>query len=852
MTLATRTARKRAKKLSRTHKPAELSVHEWQRALREQFAPEAGLSIQNQTAEPVFSEFRVFNPASQRAYRVVIRGETPGRNYCSCPDYAVNTLGTCKHIEAVLHRLRRRHSRALRAGWQPPFSEVYVQYGECRQVRFAAAQDCPEALRRLARRHFDADGVLLPDAPRHWDQFISEARRTGHELRVYDDALARIAELRDDELRQARLAARYEGRGAQAAWNGLLKTELLPYQRTGALFAARAGRALIADEMGLGKTIQAIAAAELLAREFGLERALVVCPTSLKAQWQREIERFSQRSALVIQGPLHERARQLRDGDGAFFKIVNYDVIHRDFDAIADWSPELVILDEAQRIKNWQTRAARTVKQIQSRYALVLTGTPLENRIEELHSIVEFVDRHRLGPLFAFKAAHEMIEPEGTRVVGYRDLDRINQTLAPVLIRRTKKEVLSQLPPRMDKNFFVPMTPPQWNHHDENRVTVAKLVAKWRRYRFLTDADQLRLRIALQNMRMACDSTYLLDKETRHQTKIDELDRLLSEIFEQPDAKAVIFSQWVRMNELVAERLDDRGWRHVHLHGGVPGRDRAELVRALREDADCRVFLSTDAGGVGLNLQEAAVVINVDLPWNPAVLEQRIGRVHRMGQKRPVRVVNFVSEGTIEHGMLSLLSFKRSVFAGVLDGTENEVFMGESAMSRFMKTVETATQTVPQADRAAETEYSSAAPSDDAAARGELSGGDVLGSGASGAAPVAGAAPGKPGEIAALVARTPSAPAARVSGAPASGAPALGELLLHGAELLATFGRVLAGGAAAAGERTDARGAPESIRIETDARTGRREMRLALPQDEVLQAWLGRIQAALGTLRSLT
>lgn len=847
MTTAIRTAPRRAKRLSRTHKPDELTIHEWQRALREQFAPEAGLLVQNQTAEPVFSEFRVFNPVSQRAYRVVIRGEAPGRNYCSCPDYAVNTLGTCKHIEAVLHRLRRRHARALRSRWQPSYSEVYVQYGERRQVRFDAGQDCPHALRRLVRRYFDADGVLLPDSPQRWERFIAEAREIGHELRVYEDALARIAELRDDELRQARLAARYEGRGADAVWKGLLNAELLPYQRTGALFAARAGRALIADEMGLGKTIQAIAAAEILAREFGLERVLVVCPTSLKAQWLREIERFAQRSALVVQGPLHERARQLREGGGAFFKIINYDVIHRDFDAIAGWSPELVILDEAQRIKNWQTRAARTVKQIQSRYALVLTGTPLENRIEELHSIVEFVDRHRLGPLFAFKAAHEVIDPEGTRVIGYRDLDRINQTLAPILIRRTKKDVLSQLPPRMDKNFFVPMTPPQWEHHDENRETVAKLVAKWRRYRFLTDADQLRLRIALQNMRMACDSTYLLDKETRHQTKIDELDRLLAEIFEQPDAKAVIFSQWVRMNELIAERLDHRGWRHVHLHGGVPGRERAELVRALREDADCRVFLSTDAGGVGLNLQDAAVVINVDLPWNPAVLEQRIGRVHRMGQKRPVRVVNFVSESTIEHGMLSLLAFKRSVFAGVLDGTESEVFMGESAMSRFMKTVETATQTVPQADRASAAQ-AGAPPSDH----------DTLADDAPKAASVSDVStPPARAADGGLAARRPPAPSAPATSAQTpvtseTGAPALGALLLQGAELLATVGRVLARGAATAGKRADDSVAPESIRIETDVRTGRREMRLALPQDEVLQAWLGRIQSALGALRGLT
>jgi SNF2 family DNA or RNA helicase len=274
--------------------------------------------------------------------------------------------------------------------------------------------------------------------------------------------------------------------------------------------------------MGLGKTIQAIATAEILAREFGAERALIVCPASLKSQWHQEIARFSSRSSLIIEGLTHQR-KSLYEQNDAFFKIVNYDVIHRDLDPIREWEPDLVILDEAQRIKNWQTRAAKSVKQIESRYAIVLTGTPLENRLEELHSIVEFVDRHRLGPLFAFKAAHEVYEEDSSKVIGYRDLDRINKTLAPILIRRTKKKVLDQLPPRMDKNFFVPMTDQQWTMHQENRDIVARIVAKWRRWKFLTEADQLRLRIALQNMRMSCDSTYLIDHQTKHGHKVREL-----------------------------------------------------------------------------------------------------------------------------------------------------------------------------------------------------------------------------------------------------------------------------------------------------------------------------------------
>src|SRR5262249_40457542 len=182
---------------------------------------------------------------------------------------------------------------------------------------------------------------------------------------------------------------------------------------------------------------------------------------------------------------------------------------------------------------------------------------------------------------------------------------------------------------------------------------------RWRRYGFLTEADQRRLMIALQRMRMACDNSYLVDHVSDHGPKADEACTLLGEIFEDPKTKVGIFSQWLRMHELLVRRFKKRGWDHVLFHGGVPSGKRGALVDRFREDPNCRAFLATDAGGTGLNLQHATVVMNMDLPWNPAVLEQRIGRVHRLGQSQPVRVVNFVAKGTIEEGMLSVLKFKK-------------------------------------------------------------------------------------------------------------------------------------------------------------------------------------------------
>jgi len=683
-----------AAKVSRLRQPEGMSLEQWQITLRRQYAQKQDLRLTNVGSEPVFSEFMVTNPQTNREYRVAIRGRGLGDNYCSCPDFAINTLGTCKHIEWTLAKLGRRRgsARAFAAGFHPPYSEVYLRYGAKREVIFRPGTGCPEGLRRLGAGYSDDDGVLRPEAYLRFDTFLRRAATFAHELRCYDDVLDFVAEVRDRTTLSERLDQAFPAGIDSDAFKGLLKVALYPYQREGALFAARAGRSLIADDMGLGKTIQAIAAGEILARLVGLERVLIVCPTSLKYQWKQEIERFCDRSAVVVEGLLARRAT-LYAGD-AFYKITNYEVVHRDIESIRRWGPEAILLDEAQRIKNWKTRRAQSIKKLDSKYAIVLTGTPLENRLEELHSIVEFVDRFRLGPMFRFLAQHQHID-EGGRVIGYRNLDGIGRTLAPILIRRTKKEVLKQLPERLEKNYFVPMTKEQMEYHEENREIVARLVAKWRRFGFLSEADQRRLMIALQNMRMSCNSTYLLDKKTDHGVKADELLSVLRECFERPGDKAVVFSQWRRTHELILGRLEGARLGHVLFHGGVASKERRDLIAQFKEDPRCRVFLSTDAGGVGLNLQNASTVVNMDLPWNPAILDQRIGRVHRLGQHRPVRVVNFVAQGTIEHGMLSVLAFKQSMFAGVLDGGQSEVFLGGSRLKRFMESVDQVAQAIP-------------------------------------------------------------------------------------------------------------------------------------------------------------
>ena len=808
-------------KLSRTHPPDGLAPADWQRVLRRQFGREQAFVLENLGDQPFFSEFRVSNPQSKASYRVAIRGLHAGDNYCSCPDHATNELGTCKHIEFVLARLEKKRGAktAFAQGWRPAYSEIYLRNDGARAAYFRAGSDCPPGVMRAAARLFDSSrgGVLPEERFGGLERFVARAAKSGHELRAYDDALDFIAGRRDAARRSEAIDGLFPRGASDRKLAQLLKAPLYPYQAAGALFAVRAGRALIGDEMGLGKTIQAIAAAEILARHFGVSRVLVVCPTSLKYQWQSEITRFSGREARVMTGGRAQRQKDFSVDE--FCKITNYEKLKPDLDLIAAWAPELVIVDEAQRIKNWNTIAARALKRIDSPYALVLTGTPLENKLEELISIVQFVDQHRLGPTWKLLHEHQ-VKDEFGRVTGYTELEKIGQTLVPILIRRRRSEVLTQLPSRTDQNLLVPMTELQMVHHQENADIVAQIVKRWRRTKFLSDKDQRRLTCALQNMRMSCNSTYLLDQETDHGVKADELAALLDGVLVQADAKAVVFSQWTRTQDIVIRRLESRGIGYVSFHGGVPSEKRPALVERFRDDPGCRVFLSTDAGAAGLNLQHASTLVNMDLPWNPALLEQRIGRIHRMGQKRPVQIVNFVAKGTIEEGMLSVLTFKRSLSAGILDGGASEISLGGSRLSRFMKEVENVTARTGEGEAMSPAEEEASVACAPVESPVEAAGADESAL-AGGIASTAGASP----------------PEAAASAQQEAGIDPWAALLQVGAQLFSAL---------------SAAGDPEVAShswIERDPATGARSLRLPLPPPETARRLADALSVIADSLR---
>lgn len=616
------------------------------------------------SADPkkAWTDYVVTSATSGKSYRLALRGEERGESYCSCPDFRTNTLGTCKHILYAMERVEAKFPANKRRAAVRRHFAVHVHYGELMTLRLVPPSKLEPDAEKIAKPLLDRDIDDVHDLVRR----IGKLEQQGYRVTVYPDA----EELIQQRLFMDRMTTLTEeirrDPAAHPLRKNLLKAELLPYQMDGIAFAVGAGRAVLADDMGLGKTIQGIGVAELMAREAGISKVLVICPTSLKSQWRNEIQRFSGRNVQLILGSAEERAEQY--DNECFFTVCNYEQVLKDMLSIERVKWDLIILDEGQRIKNWEAKTSNVVKSLKSPFALVLSGTPLENRLDELYSVVQFIDDRRLAPAFRFFNRHRVVEDNG-KVIGYKNLDELRENLKPILLRRTREGVLDQLPPRTTDVVRIPPTAEQLEIHTGNKQIVSMIARK----PYITEMDMLRLRTALLMCRMSADSTFLVDKQQpSYSSKLEHLENLLRDLFAEEGRKAVLFSEWTTMLNLIEPILKKLNLDFVRLDGSVPQKKRQQLVHRFQNEPDCKLFITTNAGSTGLNLQAANTVINVDLPWNPAILEQRIARAHRMGQKRPVQIYVLVTEGTIEESLLNTLSNKQNLALAALDA-ESEV-----------------------------------------------------------------------------------------------------------------------------------------------------------------------------------
>jgi SNF2 family DNA or RNA helicase len=597
-----------------------------------------------------------------------------GAGHCSCPDFITGKLNLCKHLIFLKKYLSAKKGFSTRVKKEVfPFADIYWDSKEDRPRLYIEEETIKnEETRTLLNENFDDTGFFnkSPDLFAPFAQKVFQDKK----IVIQPEILNRLQRVyQNNQLNALEKETKYD-------FNAI-KASLYDYQKEGIKFGLFKKSVLIGDEMGLGKTIQAITLSVLKKQVFDFKKVLIVTLASLKDQWQREIEKFTDESSVVVAGTPEQR-KFIYQNKTDFFKITNYEAVLRDATIISSMKPDIIILDEAQRIKNFNTKTADAIKSLHRDHAIVLTGTPLENKLEDVYSIIQFLDPYLLSPLWDFAGRHFMISRTGNgKIVGYKQLNALKEKLSTIVIRRRKEEVLKDLPETVTNNYYIDLTKEQDKIHGGYASSLLRIINK----KFLTPMDIRNIQMLLLKMRMVCNSTYLIDKKTNISPKLKEFQSIITDLVTENNRKVVVFSEWTTMTFLIAKLLSNEGIPFVELSGKVPVKKRQKLIDEFTNNPVCKIFLSTDSGGTGLNLQAADCVVNFELPWNPAKLNQRSGRVQRIGQKSTcINIINLIAKRSIEEKILSGIQMKTELFNGVFGDGDDFVDFSNDKKAGFI------------------------------------------------------------------------------------------------------------------------------------------------------------------------
>ncbi len=632
-------------------------------------------------SDNLFGEHTLINEKG-KSYQVTLKDFEAKTGYINNIDWKTNKLGTTKHILYLFNYLEDNPTKTKQLNKTFPFIEIYTDPLNDYKISWFFPEKLHDDEQRLLNSYFGTKKCIEHSKSAPFFSFLQKSKDFDR-IKIREEVYEKIESYYEkSELNQLEQQIVLDFSPINAT--------LYPYQKEGIQFSVFKKGVIIADEMGLGKTIQSIAAAILKKELFDFKKTLVICPASVKHQWKNEILKFSNEKAKVIEGLPEVRANEYCTNSD-FFHIINYETVLRDLSEINKSGYDFVILDEAQKIKNYETKTAIAIKSIQKKHALVITGTPLENKLLDIYSIVQFLDQKLLTPQWEFSYQYCIFDNQHkNKIHGYYNLKNLQKRLSSILIRRKKKEVFDQLPNVVQKNVYVELSEEQAAMHANFSTGIAKILGK----KFKTTYDWQKLMLLLTNMRMVCDSTYLIDKHTHHSPKLAELRDILIErlgIKQNNNRKVIIFSEWVTMLNLIGDLLKKEGLTYTMLTGKVPVKKRQLLIEEFENNDDCKIFLSSESGGAGLNLQVADTVINFEIPWNPAKKNQRIGRIDRIGQqKQKLHVFNLLSQNSIEMKIATGLLLKQNLFDGVLNegSLTDEVDFSEKGKSQFIKQLE--------------------------------------------------------------------------------------------------------------------------------------------------------------------
>lgn len=462
-----------------------------------------------------------------------------------------------------------------------------------------------------------------------------------------------------------------------------LQAELRDYQVEGFEWLSRLAHwgvgACLADDMGLGKTLQALAL--ILSRAPG-GPTLVVAPTSVATNWMAEAERFAPTLQMKLFGA-GKREAMLKEAGPFDVIVVSYGLLQLEAELFKDMRWHTIVLDEAQAIKNAHTRRSQAVMSLRGDFRMAATGTPLENHLGELWNLFRFINPGLLGTSDQFNLRFAgPIEKATDKRAELAARTRLRRLTQPFILRRTKAQVLSELPPRTEIVLPVELSQEEMALYESLRrdalERIATLQAPQAQKQIQILAEMMKLR------RAVCNPVLVAPDSGIRSSKLDTFARLVEELLENRH-KALVFSQFVDHLTLLRRHLDERGIRYQYLDGATPMQERKRRVDAFQAGDGDLFLISLKAGGVGINLTAADYVIHMDPWWNPAVEDQASDRAHRMGQQRPVTIYRLVARHTIEEGIVDLHRHKRDLADSLLEGSDVSARMSPDDMLAMLQ-----------------------------------------------------------------------------------------------------------------------------------------------------------------------
>ncbi len=554
--------------------------------------------------------------------------------------------------------------------------------------------DMQELLSRLDRargRFVPLDGgrfvALTEDLQRQLRRLegVSEETAGGRRLHglastAVDDLVESAGKVQADK-HWRELSARIRAAGSHTPKiPATLQAELRDYQADGFTWLSRLANlqmgACLADDMGLGKTVQTIA---VMLEQQTQGACLVVAPTSVCHNWENELARFAPTLNVYRLAAAQDRAAQIEAVGPGDVLIASYGLLHQEDEALTKRAWNMLVLDEAQNLKNADTKRAKACQKIEAKFRVALSGTPIENYLDELWSLFNTINPGLLGSRESFQRRFAgPIERE--RKPSARDA--LRALIRPFILRRTKSAVLSELPPCTELTVTVQLPEDERAFYEAVRRRAMENIAALdgppgqRKIHILAEIGKLR--------RLCCHPALIDPKTPLESAKLAAFLELTDELLRNRH-KALVFSQFLGHLEKVREALDARGVRYQYIDGGVPAQARAERVAAFQAGEGDLFLISLKAGGTGLNLTAADYVIHLDPWWNPAVEDQASGRAHRIGQNRPVTVYRLVVEDSIEERILELHKHKRDLATDLLDGGEVSARLSEDELLALIR-----------------------------------------------------------------------------------------------------------------------------------------------------------------------